>query len=59
MEENQAAFTRERYDEICKRAEELGITIITKYRKGLENIRTGDIVLDENPKATALALLEG
>ena len=50
-EEDQAVFTRERYDEICKRAEELGITIITKYRKGLKNIRTGDIVLEENKPA--------
>ena len=47
-DEDQAVFTRERYDKICKRAEELGITIITKYRKGLKNIRVGDIVLEEN-----------
>ena len=47
-DEDQAVFTRERYDEICKRAEELGIKIVTKYRKGLKNIRTGDIVLEEN-----------
>jgi len=46
--EDQSAFTRERYDEVCKKAEELGITILTKYRKGLKNIRVGDIVLDEN-----------
>jgi len=46
--EDQDVFTQERYNEICKRAEEMGITIITKYRKGLKNIRVGDIVLEEN-----------
>ena len=47
-DEDQAVFTRERYDKICKRAEELGITVIIKYRKGLKNIRVGGIVLEEN-----------
>jgi len=54
-DEDQSVFTQERYNEICKRAEEMGITIITKYRKGLKNIRVGDIVLDEGEiKSTQL-----
>ena len=46
MKEITGVFTRERYDEICKHAEELGITIVSKYRKGMKNIRVGDIVLN-------------
>ena len=41
------AFTKERYDEIVKNADELGIKILTKWRKGLINIRVAPIILDE------------
>ena len=40
-------FTREEYDRICAKAKKLGITIVTKYRKGMKTIRCGDIILSE------------
>ena len=46
--EEQGVFTKERYDEIKKRADEQGIKILTKWRKGLNNIRVEPIVLTED-----------
>ena len=37
--------TREEYDQMKARLEALGFTVITKWRKGLKQIRLGDIVL--------------
>jgi len=48
MKEETSVITRKRYDEICKRAKERGIAILTKYRKGIKTIRCGDIVLSES-----------
>lgn len=53
--ETTAAFTKERYDEIKRQAESMGIIILTKYRKGLKNIRVGDIVLDDNYTKTPVS----
>jgi len=47
MDEKTEVITREQYDNICKRAKERGITITSKYRKGMKNIKCGDIVLSE------------
>ena len=40
-------FAKERYDVIVRRADKLGIKILTKWRKGLKNIRVAPIVLGE------------
>ena len=37
--------TREEYDQMKARLEAGGFTVITKWRKGLKQIRLGDIVL--------------
>ena len=44
-EPEQRAFTREQYDRIIERAKKGGVKIITKYRKGLKNIKCEPIVL--------------
>jgi len=53
--EKEKGFTKEEYDDICKRAKERGITIVSKYRRGMRTIKVGDIILseveDENEKA--------
>ncbi len=38
-DEDRSVFTRERYDEICKRAEELGITIVNQISEGSEEYK--------------------
>ena len=43
----QGGFTKERYDEIKKRADISGIIILTKWRKGLKNIKVEPIILWE------------
>ncbi len=45
--EEQIAFTKERYDEIKERADASGIKILTKWRRGLKNIKVEPIVLRE------------
>ena len=44
-------FTKERYDEIKKRADEAGVEILTKWRKGLKNIKIAPIILSEENNA--------
>lgn len=39
--------TREEYEQMKTRLESGGFTVITKWRKGLKQIRLGDIVLSE------------
>jgi len=51
VREETTPFTRERYDEICKRAESMGYVIITKWRKGIKNLRVGVIVKKEKDNA--------
>ena len=46
-EPEQRAFTREQYDRIIERSKKGGVKIITKYRKGLKNIKCEPIVLSE------------
>ena len=45
--ENLRSFTKERYDEIVKKADSFGIKIATRWRKGLKTIKTEPIVLSE------------
>lgn len=45
--EELTAYTKERYDQIKKRADDAGIKILTKWRKGLKNIKIEPIVLWE------------
>ena len=45
--EKEKGFSRQQYDDICKRAKEFGITIVSKYRKDMRTIRVGDIILSE------------
>ena len=40
-------ITKPQYDAMKKRADELGIKFHTKYRKGLKNIKTEDIILND------------
>ena len=40
-------ITKPQYDAMKKRADELGIKFYTKYRKGLKNIKTEDIILND------------
>lgn len=42
------AFTRKKYERIKLGAKRNGLTVITRYRKGLKKIRMGDINLSEN-----------
>lgn len=37
------AFTKEEYEAMEKKAHELGLGFLTKYRKGLKNIRVGEL----------------
>jgi hypothetical protein len=46
--EKEKGFSRKQYDNICKRAKELGITIVSKYHKGMKTIKVGDIILAES-----------
>jgi hypothetical protein len=43
-EENTEPFSKEKYDEICQNAENMGYAIITKWRKGVKFLRVGKIV---------------
>ena len=45
-------YTREEYDEICKRAEREGWKVGTKYRRGLKSIRIGKaaVLSERGPK---------
>jgi len=43
--DNQAVFTKEEYDQLVKRADRAGIKILTKWKKGLKNIKVEPIVL--------------
>ena len=38
-------IAKERHDNIKRYADSMGLTILTKYRKGLKNIMVADIVL--------------
>jgi hypothetical protein len=47
------SYSKERYDEMKKRADETGIVFLTKWRKGLKNIKIAPIVLGEHKEVTA------
>ena len=43
--------TREEFDDLKARLEARGFSVLTRWRKGLVNIRLGDIVLSEAAEA--------
>lgn len=45
-------FTKEQYNSMVKKAEELGLKITTKFRKGIKNLSVGQI--KSNPQCDVL-----